>query len=347
MLHDFSLGGTEAVATRLAARWAAMGAAVTIFCGSRSGTVSSVGGAGVKVVEARPAIRRNHGSRALLADAAARYFKQNPVDLLLVPANNHWPVIRPLARLRRKPAIVLQVGATLRNRAPQGIARLKLRWMLRGVDAIVTPSLEQPGSPGGRIAGRDIHVLPLASAGDEPPFPPVGGHQLVAIARLAVDKGLDVLITALGAIPDDRVRLAIVGVGADQKRLAALVARLGLQQRVQFAGAVAHGEWLARAAALVLPSRSEVHGAAVVEALAAGRPVITTDRVPASWLIDGAEAGRVVALGDSDALAAAIATVLAAPPPDPAALADRVARYRLDAVAETYLSLFAEVIAGG
>ena len=38
---------------------------------------------------------------------------------------------------------------------------------------------------------------------------------------------------------------------------------------------------------------------------------------------------------------------VAAPPPDPAALADRVARYRLDAVAETYLSLFAEVIAGG
>jgi NAD(P)-dependent dehydrogenase (short-subunit alcohol dehydrogenase family) len=41
-MHDFALGGTERIATRLAARWAEEGAKVTIFCGSGDGDMRAV-----------------------------------------------------------------------------------------------------------------------------------------------------------------------------------------------------------------------------------------------------------------------------------------------------------------
>jgi hypothetical protein len=130
-MHDFALGGTERIATRLAARWAEEGAHVTIFCGSGEGAMRALLGDRVEVIAARPIIQRGFGSRRALARAAARHFSQRPVELVFLPGNFHWPIAPALAALPqgRRPAIAAQVSATLSKpqRRPINQALFELR----------------------------------------------------------------------------------------------------------------------------------------------------------------------------------------------------------------------------
>ena len=119
---------------------------------------------------------------------------------------------------------------------------------------------------------------------------------------------------------------------------------LGIADRVELAGYVADiRPWLDTARLFVLASDFEGYPAVLVEALAAGWPVVATDCTPATRLLDLAGAGSVVALGNTAALAEAIARMLDQSPPDPGQLAASVAHHRIGAVAEAYLDLFAVV----
>jgi UDP-glucose:(heptosyl)LPS alpha-1,3-glucosyltransferase len=89
-------------------------------------------------------------------------------------------------------------------------------------------------------------------------------------------KGLGVLLRAMSALGDQRVRLLVVG-GGDQKRYAKLAGHLGVAQRVRFLGSVSAPESLYLAAdSFVLPSLYEPFGIVILEAMAAGVPVITS-----------------------------------------------------------------------
>ena len=117
---------------------------------------------------------------------------------------------------------------------------------------------------------------------------------------------------------------------------------LEIADRVEFIGYVTDiRPWLDAARLFVLASDFEGYPAVLVEALAAGRPVVATDCTPATRLLDAPGAGTVVPLDDSEALARAISAMLAQSPPDPEALAALVAHHRIGAVATEYLDLFA------
>ncbi|HOD83296.1 MAG: Alpha-D-kanosaminyltransferase [Planctomycetes bacterium ADurb.Bin126] len=95
-------------------------------------------------------------------------------------------------------------------------------------------------------------------------------------------KGLDVLLRAMARLAGRDVRLTVAGSSelAGNRPFVRLAGRLGLADRVTFAGRLdrpALAELLARSDALVLPSRQEALGVSVLEALAAGVPVIATD----------------------------------------------------------------------
>jgi len=136
-------------------------------------------------------------------------------------------------------------------------------------------------------------------------------------------------------------RLLVIGEGPERDALLALRARLGLDEAVEFPGFYEDPLPLfARAAALVVSSQFEGFGLTLVEALACGTPVVSTDcpTGPAEILERGAY-GRLAPVGDADALARALLETLNATP-DRERLRQRAQDYTLAAVVERYLALF-------
>ncbi len=101
--------------------------------------------------------------------------------------------------------------------------------------------------------------------------------RLVAVGRLAPQKGFDLLVDAIAELPRGSCRLDIIGEGPLRASLAAQIARLGLQESITLVGFQANPYSLMRRAdALVLSSRYEGLPNVVLESLACGTPVIGT-----------------------------------------------------------------------
>ena len=353
VLQDFALGGTERIAVRLATQWAAEGADVTIFCGSSAGEMRSLLGATVAVVEAMPRIERAPGSRRTLGQAAARHFATTPVQIMFLPGNFHWPAAPPIAAMPRgcRPAIVAQVSAALSKPQRSPLRKiafdLRMRWLLRGAHAVVTLSDAATRQAEHIVGGDRARTIPLPALPDDPSPPlPIdqGSRVVLAAGRLVPEKGFDLLIEAIAGVAD--AALVVFGEGPDRQRLEQLAERYRVADRVSLPGYVADTRgWLDRARLFVLSSRFEGFPAVLVEALAAGRPLVATACTPATSLIDDPAVGLVVPIDDAVALRQAIGTMLTTPPPDPACLAAKVAHHRIGAVAREYLALFARLAA--
>ncbi len=153
---------------------------------------------------------------------------------------------------------------------------------------------------------------------------------LVVLGRLVSDKGVDVLLDALGllAAGGTTPRLTVIGDGPERPRLAAQAERLGIAGRVEFLG-TRRGEELVRLLnahrILVVPSRyREPFGNVAIEAIACGCVVVGSEGggLPEAMGL----CGRTFPNGDAAALARLLAELLG----DPAA----VARLRRDARAQ-------------
>ncbi|HEV8359571.1 MAG TPA: glycosyltransferase family 4 protein [Candidatus Thermoplasmatota archaeon] len=172
----------------------------------------------------------------------------------------------------------------------------------RGVVCIsraVEQDLARRGVAPGKL--RTVH------AGFDAPPPlalPEGDHAVFA-GRLVATKGLDVLLAALPAAPE--VRVVLVGKGPERARLERLAARLGVQDRVRFAGFVREEEkrrLVAGARFVVHPARWESLGHALAEAMLQGKPVIASDVGGIPEVVG--PGGVLVPTGDAAALAAAM-----------------------------------------
>ena len=150
------------------------------------------------------------------------------------------------------------------------------------------------------------------------PAPRQGPPHLTFVGRLAAVKGVPVLLEALsflkGELPG--LRVTLIGDGPERARLEQDAADLGLRDVVDFAGYRSQSE-VARALkvtdALVLPSFAEGVPVVLMEAMAAGRPVITTGVAGVSELVEHGKSGFLVPPGDAQRLAQAIRAVLADP----------------------------------
>jgi glycosyltransferase involved in cell wall biosynthesis len=136
---------------------------------------------------------------------------------------------------------------------------------------------------------------------------------VVAVGRLIAQKGFDDLLRAFALVADRRpARLAVLGEGELRADLERLRDKLGLDERVRFLGRKANPfPVMSRADVFVLSSRWEALPQVLVEALALGTPVVSTDcpSGPAELLGEGAY-GVLVPPGDPDRLAEAILRVL-------------------------------------
>lgn len=361
VLHDFSGGGSERIAIRLANRWAAAGRRVTMVVGSAEGPLAALVSPQVAVLAPQPAVARGPGSRRRLGRAAAEAFAGSAPDVLFIPGNFHWPAVAPFVRRlgAQAPPVVAQVSSPLRrvDRGPLRQALFDRRAAAALAHVAAAVALCADGArDADALAGRAIaRVLPLPALADDlaaPVCAPVAGADasgggILAAGRFETQKDFDLALRAFALLPAGAGRLTILGDGPLRGRLAAQARRLGVAERVAMPGFVPDiRPWLDASRVFLLSSRWEGFGAVVIEALAAGRPVVSTPCNPAACaLIARSGRGGVAPAGDAAGLARALAWELAAPAPDAAALAACVADYRIGPIAEAYLALFDRVAA--
>ncbi len=132
---------------------------------------------------------------------------------------------------------------------------------------------------------------------------------LLALSRLHPKKGLDTLLAALKDLPDCFVWLA--GDGPLRRELENLARELGVIDRVRFLGWRTDRAALLRGANIcVLPSRYEPFGTVILEAWAAGTPLVACRSAGPSAHIEDGVNGMLVPIDDAPALAAAIRRVM-------------------------------------
>jgi glycosyltransferase involved in cell wall biosynthesis len=169
-------------------------------------------------------------------------------------------------------------------------------------------------------------VVPASLFETRPPVPDHpwfgrkgGGVPLIlGMGELCVRKDFETLLRAFARLRAERPsRLVILGRGKARERLLALAAELGVSHDFSLPGFVPDPyAYLAHADTFALTSRWEGLGFVLIEALALGTPVVSTDcpSGPREILADG-RYGRLVTVGDDEALADAVGATLTDPPP--------------------------------
>lgn len=170
-------------------------------------------------------------------------------------------------------------------------------------------------------------------AADEPPV-------ILGVGRLTEPKDFITLIRAFAIVKEVcPARLIILGEGEERARLEAFVRNLDLEASVELPGFVSNPyKYIKRAAVFVLSSKWEGLPTVLIEALALGTPVISTDcpSGPAE-ILEGGRWGRLVPVGDVNALAQAILCALSGEVPSSPREASHP--YELQRVVSAYVDI--------
>lgn len=240
---------------------------------------------------------------------------------------------------------------SLANNKYPNLMRLAYASFYRFADLVICSSgrmlnefQDQFGVPGNKLRVLPNPVDEVAIRDSITEFPPItSGKCFVAAGRLTKQKGFDRLISMFAQLGESNSELIILGEGSLEESLKRQVVELGLGSRIRFVGFCDNPwRWYGAADAFLLPSRWEGMPNAALEALACGCPVIAT---PESGGI--AEVASA-ALPGAVLVAEAGAPFIAAMRDVPCRLKDRVypsllpAHYRLDAVANTFMSWMIE-----
>ena len=171
----------------------------------------------------------------------------------------------------------------------------------------------------------------------QPNSPPV----ILSAGRLVPQKDLPTLLRAFARVRATRqARLVILGEGELRPQLGALAKDLQIDADLALPGFVQNPfAYMARAAVFALSSAWEGLGNVLIQALATGCPVVSTDCPSGpSEILEGGAYGRLVPVGDDEALAQAILGTLDEPP-NPNRLRERAECFSIEQSAEKYLAV--------
>ena len=311
VMHDFSGGGTEHVAIKLATEWARAKRDVVIFCGTEIGVLRPIVPPGVRVVRAGRECRRSPLSRLFLARELALFAARERPDVVFAPGNFHIPVVACFRLVDRSGAtIVVKLSNPTDRRSPDRTKTLfnwGFRTLTRRLDCLVamSPALRDHEARALNRSDIDWAWEPILTAGA--PAPGDRSKTLFfAIGRLEKQKNFELALQAM-ALADPTARLLIFGEGSERAALTRTILQLGLSRRVRLCGYRPEvGHHLRHAAALLLPSAYEGYPAVAVEAIAAGVPVFATDCSVAMAEILGGDARNRILPSRPEAFAAAM-----------------------------------------
>jgi rhamnosyl/mannosyltransferase len=363
-------GGIEAVARDLSAGLVAQGVQVQVLCAHHKlSHVDEHDALGVRITRAASFGLFLSTSMAPLLPWLMRQRLRSPGQ---APDIVHVHMPDPLAAIavwfaRPRARVVLHWHSdVVRQRLSMALYRPLQRWLLKRADAVIatSPAYAQ-SSPVLREWLHKVVVIPLGAPPPQAPTPQAvagvrrryGDRRLVlALGRMTYYKGYEVLIEAVALLPADVVVVA-GGAGDRLAHYRRLAAQRGVAEKVRFVGRLPDHRveaYFAAAEVFVQAStvRAEAFGVAVLEAMARGTPVVSTQIEGSGlpWLNQHGVTGLQVPPGDAQALARAVQKLL-----DDAALRQRMgtagrARWALHFSTETMcaatLALYRRLLAG-
>ena len=283
----------------------------------------------------RDLARLDRASRPLLAALQqVSYVREREAVRPLIDGDRNSAVVaRPVLRER--------IFRWLRTPLHAALGRITAR----RADLRLAPSLATAAEIERDYGVSDVQVVPnvtgapLEGSGHEAaPGAPVDVPDgeapfLLAVGRLRIRKGFEVLLHALAAARErgHRLRLVVAGDGERHESLVSLSRRLLLEDSVRFAGRCSRSEVASlrrRATALVVPSTYEGMPLVVLEAMSDGIPVIASAVSGMPEVVVDGETGWLVPAERSSALAGALIEALA--DPDESSRRGEAGRRRLD-----------------
>lgn len=359
-IHSFEPGGVERVALNLAAAWQDSGNRVSIVLGRCDGAMAD---------HAPPLhfICRDAPFPAAPVETLWmiytlwQFLRHNPVDVLFCPGNTYAIVGVMMRKLlgSRCPPIVIKISNDLNRQDMSSIGRRGYRQWLRIQGRTIArfvgmaePMRDEIATATG-LARADIAIIPDPALTD-PQYACLshggcggrvaGAHRFLAVGRLVEQKNYPMMIRAFAEAAPSHATLTILGDGPERARIEGLIARYGVSGRVRLVGYVPDtAHWFRSSSALLLSSHYEGVPAVVLEALAAGIPIIATDCSTAMpHLLGHGRFGVLTPTGDTAAFMRALATM------NPAAFDKRgaiasAADYTVTTAAARYLSVLHEV----
>ena len=253
-----------------------------------------------------------------------RLLKKNDFSLIHAHGFKAGLLARPLSRIFKIPCLLTVHGDFLRaklSRLPGAYMQAE-RCLSRWTAGYVAVSGWLAGELYGMLgAGKSkIRVIPngIETAGfyREKGCRKSDSFLVGTAARLVPEKGLDVFLKAASCLKPrfPEISFVIAGDGPLRLPLEEMSRQLGVQDRVVFLGHCERiPEFLAGLDVFVMPSRSEGQGIAVLEAMAAGCPVVASSAGGLRELIRHGENGLLFPVGDAQVLADCIASCLQNP----------------------------------
>lgn len=355
-LPSLAGGGAERMMLNLAAGVLAEGVAVDLVCADARGPYISEVPSGCRLVDL--------GARRVLSafPSLAVWLHRHRPDALLA-AMDHANLVAIWARVLARTTPRTRLAVSVRSQISVAAAHERslrgrmLPWLASRFYSLADEVIAVSEGVADDLADctglrRDrIAVIPNPVVGDDldaraaaplvhPWFAPGEPPVVLAVGRLTAQKDFPTLLRAFALLVRQRdLRLLILGEGPDRGTLSAEVDALGLSDRVLLAGFDDNPfRYMARADLFVLSSAWEGLPGVLIQAMACGTPVVSTD-CPSGprEVLDGGRLGALVPVGDAAAMAIAMARALDDPMPA-ATLKAGASAYRLAPVTRRYLA---------
>ncbi len=356
LVPTLEIGGVERVFANLANGLSQAGTEVDLVVGRAGGGMGMVLDKQIEVFD----LTSDHMMRSV--PRLAKYLRaRRPEAMIAAMTHSSAAAVVARAMARQKVKIIATEHNTM-SRIVANTSGLKYRlmplwsrWALNSADAIVAVSRgvaddlsTQTGIARNRfqviynpVITDALHAEATATV-EHPWFQPGEPPVILAVGRLDKQKDFPMLVRAFRLVRNNRtVRLMILGDGPDRRRIEQVVLEASLTKDVALPGFKQNPyRFICHAAVFASSSQWEGFGVALVEALALGVPVVSTDCThgPAEILCDG-KFGTLVPVGDHAAMAQALLHALDNPVQNDSSL--HLQQFTVRSVVSSYLSIVA------